>query len=49
MLGRVDEAFHKLELNADIAHELRDTDHEPLTQTQVALSRAVDEYREILY
>jgi two-component system heavy metal sensor histidine kinase CusS len=52
MLGRVDEAFHKLSnFNADIAHELRTPITNLMTQTQVALSRArgVDEYREILY
>lgn len=52
MLGRVDEAFHKVSnFNADIAHELRTPITNLMTQTQVALSRArgVDEYREILY
>jgi len=52
MLGRVDDAFHRLaNFNADIAHELRTPITNLMTQTQVALSRArtIDEYREILY
>ena len=52
MLGRVDEAFHRLaDFNADIAHELRTPITNLTTQTEVALTRArsVDEYREVLY
>lgn len=52
MLGRIEEAFHRLSnFSADIAHELRTPVTNLMTQTQVALStaRGIEEYREILY